>query len=84
FPVKWDMIGTKEAQEEEAKHEKMLEAYYQLRGCDLETGLPTKETMEKLGLSQEAEKLYGSDTLENWDGPTLWPLDKYPSENRRA
>ncbi|MCD6183810.1 MAG: aldehyde ferredoxin oxidoreductase [Thermovirga sp.] len=84
FPVKWDMIGTKEAQEEEAKHEKMLEAYYQLRGCDLETGLPTKEAMEKLGLSQEAEKLYGSDTLENWDGPTLWPLDKYPSGNRRA
>jgi len=84
FPVKWDMIGTKEAEEEKAKHDKMLDGYYKLRGCDPNTGLPQRETMERLKLEKEAERLYSEDTLDNWDGPQLWPLDKYPSGTRRA
>jgi len=31
----------------------MLDGYYRLRGCDLETGLPTKETLDRLKLSGE-------------------------------
>lgn len=84
FPVKWDMIGTKEAEEEKTKHDKMLDAYYKLRGCDPNTGLPQREAMERLKLEKEAERLYSEDTLDSWDGPQLWPLDKYPSGTRRA
>lgn len=39
------------------KFEKMREEYYTLRGADLETGIPTKEKLEELGLADVAEEL---------------------------
>jgi aldehyde:ferredoxin oxidoreductase len=30
--------------------EPMLDEYYEVRGWDVETGLPTRETLERLGL----------------------------------
>jgi len=42
-----DMTGNKIDRE---KYKKMLEEYYTLRGWDEKTGLPTKETLTKLGL----------------------------------
>jgi len=42
---------------EEAKWEKMLEEYYQLRGWDPSTGIPTKDTLETLGLHDVYQEL---------------------------
>jgi aldehyde:ferredoxin oxidoreductase len=39
------------------KLEKMKDEYYQLRGWDITTGLPTKETLEKLGLHDVVKNL---------------------------
>jgi len=42
---------------EEDKWEKMLEEYYETRGWDHKTGIPTKETLEKLELQDVAKEL---------------------------
>lgn len=39
------------------KFEKMKNEYYELRGWDIETGIPTKQTLEKLGLKDVADDL---------------------------
>ena len=39
------------------KFKKMLEDYYKIRGWDIETGIPTKKTLEKLGLQDVAKEL---------------------------
>ena len=36
---------------------KLLDEYYKLRGCDLETGLPTRERLEEVGLKDVADDL---------------------------
>ena len=36
---------------------KLLDEYYKLRGCDLETGIPTREKLEELGLKDVADDL---------------------------
>jgi aldehyde:ferredoxin oxidoreductase len=35
----------------------MLDEYYQARGWDVKTGLPTRDTLERLGLTDVAEEL---------------------------
>jgi len=42
---------------ESDKFEKMKSEYYALRGWDAVTGIPTKETLERLGLSEIAQDL---------------------------
>jgi len=42
---------------EREKFEKMLEDYYALRGWDINTGIPTRETLEKLNLRDVAADL---------------------------
>ncbi|MCP8319145.1 MAG: aldehyde ferredoxin oxidoreductase C-terminal domain-containing protein, partial [Candidatus Methylarchaceae archaeon HK01B] len=39
------------------KFEKMKDEYYQLKGWDLETGLPTEKKLEELGLKEVTEDL---------------------------
>jgi len=41
----------------EAELEKMKDDYYRLMGWDLETGMPTRETLEKYGLAGVADSL---------------------------
>jgi aldehyde:ferredoxin oxidoreductase len=42
---------------EKEKFEVMLDDYYSLRGWDVETGIPTRETLEGLGLKDVADEL---------------------------
>ncbi len=65
------------AVEEVKKHYKMVEEYLRRRGCDPETTYPKRETLEKLNLEFVAEEIEGKE-YPDWDGPPLWPLDKYP------
>ncbi len=48
--------------------ERMLDEYYELRGWDLETGFPTRERLEELGLSDVAEELAGAGKLARGGG----------------
>ena len=41
----------------EAELEKMKDDYYQIMGWDRQTGIPTRQTLEKLGLADVAEVL---------------------------
>jgi aldehyde:ferredoxin oxidoreductase len=38
--------------------EKLKDKYYDLRGWDKKTGIPTKKKLEELGLTKEAKDLY--------------------------
>ncbi len=71
-----------------AKHDTMLASYHTLRGCEPETGIPTREKLESLGLgfvADELEKVPGNPgKFEEWDGPVLWDLETYPKGTRRA
>ena len=35
----------------------MLDSYYEVTGCDVETGIPTRKTLEHLGLTDVADQL---------------------------
>lgn len=38
-------------------YDKLLDEYYEWRGCDLETGIPTRQKLEQLGLRDVADDL---------------------------
>ena len=42
---------------ESGKFEQMKDKYYALRGWDIATGIPTRETLENIGLSDVARDL---------------------------
>lgn len=60
-----------------------LEDYYKARGWDIETGIPTKAKLKEMRLSDVAEELEADKPYKPWEGPPLWPLDKYPSGRKR-
>ena len=39
------------------QYDKLLDEYYRLRGCDLETGIPTKEKLQQLGMDDVVKDL---------------------------
>jgi aldehyde:ferredoxin oxidoreductase len=45
-----EVISRKGKAVDKNEFEKMMDEYYQLRGWDSKTGLPEKETLNKLGL----------------------------------
>lgn len=88
LPLKPGLAGTPKGDLELAKHKAMLERYHILRGCDPETGIPTREKLESLGLGFVADEL--AEGTENpcgfgkWEGPVLWGLETYPKGTLRA
>ena len=84
LPQKPEVKGTPHGEKELQEHGEMLTEYYRVHGCDLETGIPTRERLKSLGLKQVAAELEAHGQYSDWDGPPLWSLDKYPSGGRRA
>ena len=66
-----------EMSKEKQKHGELLRQYYSQHGQDPETAIPQKAYLEKLGLSYVAERLEKECPYPEWDGPPLWPLNKY-------
>jgi aldehyde:ferredoxin oxidoreductase len=66
--------GITEADEKTIEEE--MDYYYTLRGWDLETGLPSREKLDQLGLGREAEQLAEDMPYDDWKGPPLpkWNL----------
>ncbi|MCX9073535.1 MAG: hypothetical protein OIN88_02605, partial [Candidatus Methanoperedens sp.] len=71
-------------EEELEKHEKMLTQYYRVHGSDPDTGIPTREWLEQMGLKYVADELDAHGTYAEWDGPPLWSVEKYPHGGTRA
>lgn len=84
LPQKPEVRDTSRGEEERKKHAEMLTEYYKVHGCDLETGIPTRERLERLGLKYVADELEAHGPYPEWDGPPLWPLDRHPHGGRRA
>jgi aldehyde:ferredoxin oxidoreductase len=78
FPQKPTVKGTRQGQEELREHNQMLTEYYALRGWDVHTGIPTRETLERLHLQLVADELEQNTPYPEWDGPPLRPLETYP------
>ncbi len=78
------LMGTKEGNNKLAAHENQLTDYYNMRGWDPETGVPTRATLKHLGLNYVAEELKINSPYPDWDGPPFWPLNKYPHGGKRA
>jgi len=83
LPLKVDLIDTEDGKKELLKHEKMLDEYYALRGCSLETGLPELNSLRNLGLDFAADELVAASYPE-WDGPPVWSLEAYPNGGKRS
>ncbi|MCD6461728.1 MAG: hypothetical protein J7L61_03190, partial [Thermoplasmata archaeon] len=63
------------------RHREMLREYYRIHGYDPDTGIPTRERLESLDIPEVADRLYGGMPYRSWEGPPLWPLERYPSGN---
>ena len=84
LPQKPEVKETPQGAEERKQHAEMLAEYYQGHGYDPETGIPTRERLERLGLKSVADELEAHLPVPRWDGPPLWPLDQYPHGGKRA
>ena len=84
IPQKPEIKNTPEGQKERELHEELLTAYYRRRDYDLQTGIPTREGLERLGLGYVADALEANPPALPWQGPPLWPLDSYPRGGRRV
>ena len=42
----------------EENYDRILDEWYTMRGCDLETGIPTRDELEHCGLDEVAKDLY--------------------------
>jgi len=81
---KSSFVGTSESKKALEKHEKMLTEYYKIRGWNPETGVPTRATLERFEMKYVVDELESHIPYPEWDGPPLWPLDKYPHGGTRA
>jgi hypothetical protein len=61
----------------------LVQAWYQENGYNPETGLPTKETCERLNIAAVATTLAEDGPLKKWDGPLLMDLETYPKGGTR-
>ncbi len=84
FPQKPEEKDTPQGEAEARKFAELLTEYYRVHGYDLKTGIPTRERLEDLGLKFVADELEAHGPYREWDGPPLWPLEKYPHGGRRA
>ena len=84
LPQKPELKGTPAGEEELKEHEEMLTEYYLAHGCDPVSGIPARERLERLGLGNVAGELEAGGPYPDWDGPPLWPPEKYPHGGERA
>ncbi|UCH38387.1 MAG: aldehyde ferredoxin oxidoreductase family protein [Candidatus Bathyarchaeota archaeon] len=77
LPQKPNVKGTRRGEAELREHEQMLTDYYKLRGWDIHSGIPLKQTLERFHLSAVADELEANSPYPEWDGPPLWPQKAY-------
>jgi aldehyde:ferredoxin oxidoreductase len=83
LPQRPDFKNSPEGAEERKAHMDMVKAWYEENGYAPETGLPTRETCERLNIAQVADALEKNAPYEKWDGPLLNDLSTYPTGGKR-
>ena len=83
IPQKPEIRDSEQGERERQEHGAMLKEYYQVHGYD-EEGIPSRQRLEKLGLSDVARRLFSEMPYAHWDGPPLRDLEDYPSGGTRA
>lgn len=83
LPQRPDFKGTPEGAAEREAHMALVKAWYEANGYDPETGLPTLENCERLGIVDVARTLSGDAPYKRWDGPLLKELASYPRGGSR-
>jgi len=78
-----ELRDTPQGAAERQQFEIMLDDYYNQRGCNTATSIPSREALIALNLSAAADAL-DKNHPETWDGPPLWPLGQYPSGGERS
>jgi aldehyde:ferredoxin oxidoreductase len=84
IPLNPDHFSPEDMERERRKHHALLRRYYEAHGQDLDTGIPTLQRMEELGLAEEGRRLHGEGPYPAWHGPALWALDSYPHGGQRS
>ncbi|MBN1930473.1 MAG: aldehyde ferredoxin oxidoreductase family protein [Desulfobacterales bacterium] len=84
IPQKPEMKDTPAGKKEREKHFEMVKQYYKKHGYDPVTGIPKRNTLKSLDLEYVADTLDLGGPYKTWDGPLLWPVDKYPHGGKRA
>lgn len=77
LPLPPELLNTEEGKKQLEKHNRMVDEYLRRRGFDPKTAYPLPETLKRLGLDFVINDVVGKEYPE-WEGPKLWPLDKYP------
>ncbi|MBA7677696.1 hypothetical protein ES703_85958 [subsurface metagenome] len=78
-----DVRETPEGEQQRQKHGEMLTEYYRAHGCDIQTGIPTRQALERLNLKYVADELEAHGPYPCWSGAPLWPREKYPHGGKR-
>ncbi len=60
--------STEKARRQVKRHWELVDEYLERRGCDVETAMPKREALERLGLGFVADEIEGKE-FERWDGP---------------
>ncbi len=76
LPLPPELLNTEEGKKQLEIHNKMVDEYLERRGFDPKTAYPKPETLKRLGLDYVIEDM--TKEYPEWNGPPLWPLDKYP------
>jgi aldehyde:ferredoxin oxidoreductase len=74
MPQRPEFAATPEGAKDRERFDELLTRYYLLHGCDPETGVPTKQRLEELGLPDVAGELgrIGPE-ISRWKGPVELP-----------
>ena len=84
MPQKPEIRETSDGEQQRLEHRRMVRAYYERHGYDPDTGIPKRETLQKLGIEAAADRLEGKAPYRVWDGPVLWDLNDYPRGGVRS
>lgn len=84
LPQTPEAAGSAESASQINAHETLLSEYYRAREYDPVTGVPTGALMERLGITDVFDRTVQGLPYPEWEGPALWPADRYPKGGARA
>jgi aldehyde:ferredoxin oxidoreductase len=83
LPQRPDFKSTPEGEIERETHMALVRNWYEKNGYDPATGLPTRQTCERLNIAEVEIRLEKDGPYKKWDGPPLKDLNSYPKGAKR-
>jgi aldehyde:ferredoxin oxidoreductase len=82
LPQKPEIKASRESETQREEHAQMLRRDYQAHDYDPETGIPLRETLNRLAVPGIGKRL-ADGPYPTWDGPPLRDLESYPRSGTR-